>query len=122
MNVDSVKHVVVIEEFWLTFIISTLLPMVVALVTKRFANPNVKALTLAALSIVTGIFTVAAANGGQIELKDSIVGFFVSFVTAVGLHFGLLAPTGITGAHGAIARKFSSGIGSDTHHNTPSTI
>lgn len=109
--VDQSNIVVTIDEYWLTFLVSTILPMAVALVTQRLASGTVKSLTLVVLSLLTGWLTSLYATDGTFELKAAVVGFFVSFVTAVGSHFGLLAPAGITGKNGAIAVSAPAGIG-----------
>lgn len=108
---DLPDVVVTIDEYWLTFLVSTVLPMVVAVVTNRLASGTVKSMVLLVLSIVTGWLTSLYATGGTFELKAAAVGAFVSFVTAVGSHFGLLAPAGVTGKNGAIATNAPAGLG-----------
>lgn len=100
-----------IEEYWLTFALGTLLPALVALVTKQNAASWVKSLALAALSAVSGVLTSVAANGGQLEWKAALTSFIITFVTAVSTHYGLLKPSGVTGSEGAIAEAVPGGIG-----------
>jgi hypothetical protein len=107
------ERVVTIDEYWLNLLISMILPIVVALVTKRFANGQVKAVVLLALSVITGWLTSLQATGGTFELKSAITSTVVSFVAAVAVHFGLLAPAGVTGADGVIARSVPGGIGGE---------
>jgi hypothetical protein len=106
------ERVVTIDEYWLNLLISTALPIVVAIVTKRFANSQVKAVVLIALSVITGWLTSLQATGGSFELKSAITSTIVSFVTAVAVHFGLLAPAGVTGRDGVISRAIPGGVGS----------
>lgn len=110
-EVDNPNLVVTIDEYWLTFAVSVALPIVVALVTKRLASGAVKSVTLLLLSVITGWLTSLYATGGVFELKAAAVGVAVSFITAVGAHFGLLGPSGITGKNGAIAVSAPGGIG-----------
>lgn len=97
--------VVTLDAYWLTMIISVFLPMLVALITKQAASGTVKALTLLFLSAVTGTVTSWQATNGVFDLKDAIVATIMSFVIAVGLHYGLLSPSGVTGARGKIQTK-----------------
>jgi hypothetical protein len=110
------ETVVTIDEYWLTFAISVLLPAVVALVTNRWASGTTKGLLLIALSIVNGWLTSLLATGGTFEIRAAVVGFFVSFVTAVASHYGLLNTNalGITGRDGMIQQRLPSGIGGGT--------
>lgn len=107
------EYVVTIDEFWLAFLIGTVLPAVTAFVTQRFATGAVKSLTLLALSLISGGAASLVATDGDFELKAAIIGFFVTFVTGVASHFGLLKPVGLTGTDGAIARSVPGGLGSD---------
>lgn len=110
--VDNPALVVTIDEYWLTFAVSTALPILVALITNRLASGTVKSLTLLFLSVITGWLTSLYATGGVFELKAAAVGVVVSFITAVGAHFGLLEPSRVTGKNGAIAASVPGGLGS----------
>lgn len=100
-----------LDEYWLTFLIATALPAVVALVTRRLASSSTKAIVLALLAAVTGWLTSLQATGGEFEVKAAVVSIIVTFVTAVASHYGLLKPTGVTGSNGAVAKKVPGGIG-----------
>ena len=106
--------VVTIDEYWLTFAVSVGLPILVALVTKRLASGAVKSLVLLFLSVITGWLTSLYATGGTFELRAAVVGVAMSFITAVGAHFGLLGTNAlnITGKNGAIQTHVPGGIGS----------
>ena len=108
---------VTIDEYWLTFAVSVLLPMIVAAVTRRFSAGAVKSLVLLLLAIVAGWLTSLQATGGEFELKAAVTAMFVSFITAVGFHYGLLKPTGVTGDNGAIMQAAPGGIGAATPNN-----
>lgn len=104
---------VTIDEFWLTFLVATVLPALTALVTKRFAPGSTKALVLTALSVIAGWLTSLQATDGDFDLKAAVVGVFTTFVTAVATHYGLLEPLAVTGSEGVIQRSVPGGIGTD---------
>jgi hypothetical protein len=112
-DVIAADRFITIDDFWLTFVIATVLPAVTALVVKRFASSSAGAMVLLFLSVVTGALTSIQASGGSFELKTAAVGVFVAYVTAVASHFGLLKPAGVTGSDGAIQRAIPGGVGSD---------
>lgn len=95
----------------LTVILAVILPMLTALVSARFANSSVKTLVLLALTIIaTGLQTVFD-DGGRFEAGDFVTNAAVQFLMAVGFHFGLLKPTGVTGANGKVAQSVPAGVG-----------
>src|SRR5690348_3521771 len=100
-----------ISNYWLTFVVGTILPAVVALVTQRCTSSAVKAVVLAALSAVAGVVTSVQEANGQFDWKSALSLFIVTFVTATAVHFGLLKPAGVTGTDGAIASAVPGGVG-----------
>ena len=100
-----------VPDYWLTFLVATVLPALVALVSKRYATASFKGVLLAALSAVTGVLTSVQMTGGELDLKVAFTNFIVAFVTAVTVHYGLLKPTGVTGSDGAIAENVPGGAG-----------
>lgn len=110
-NNNLPDYIVTIEEYWLTFILSTVLPILTGLATKRLTSSGVKAWVLLFLTILTGFFTSLGPTGGRFELKAALVGVFVSFITAVGAHYGFLKPSGVTGTDGSVQRSVPGGIG-----------
>lgn len=105
------ETVITIDDFWLTFLIATILPAVTAFVTKRYASSATGALVLLLLSVVTGWATSLQATDGVFEIKAAVTGMFVAFVTAVAMHFGLLKPANVTGSGGIIQEIVPGGIG-----------
>lgn len=101
----------VIDNYWLTLLLSVILPMIVALVTKQAASGAVKSLTLLFLAAVTGTVTSIQQNGGVFDWKAALLNTIVAFVIAVGVHFGLLKEINLTGADGLIQTKVPGGIG-----------
>ena len=81
-------------------LISAVLPLLVGLVTKSSTHRTVKALLLAALSIISSGLTelLAAMNSGEVfDFGTWLVGAIASFAIAVSLHYGFWKPTGVTG-------------------------
>lgn len=100
-----------LDQYWLTFVISTALPMLTALITKRYGSAAWSAWILLALSAITGTLTSIEAAGGTFILEAAISGTVVSFITAVGVHFGLLKPAHVTGNDGVIRKTVEGGVG-----------
>lgn len=99
---------------WLTFLINTALPIVVALVTSRFADGAVKALVLLFLSAVTGVLVgvLAAVNAGApVDWSHVLFTALVGYLVAVVAHFGLWKPAAVTGSAGVVQLKVPSGMG-----------
>jgi hypothetical protein len=99
---------------WLTFLINTALPIVVALVTSRFADSAFKALVLLGLSAVSGVLVgvLAAVNAGQaIDWSHVLFTALVGYLIAVVAHFGLWKPVAVTGSAGVVQVKAPSGMG-----------
>ena len=97
-------------SYW-NIVITMALPALVALVTKRFAPGNLKALALVFLSIVGGLVNQVIAQGGSFEVGKTLWYIVLTFGGAVLVHYGLLAPAGVTGALGAIAKNVPGGVG-----------
>lgn len=101
---------IVADQYWLALVISVFLPMVVALVTRQTAEGWKKAVLLLFLAAITGTLTQIQSAGGVFEWKDALVKTIVSFVVAVGVHFGLLKPSNLTGSEGKIQTALPRGI------------
>lgn len=91
-------------------VIGTVLPILVALITARFAASRFKSIILLFLATVTAIGQEILAVG-EFEVKSTIVKLALLFLTSVGLHYGLLKPTGITGSNGAVQVNAPGGLG-----------
>lgn len=100
-----------IEDQYLNVLISSVLPLVVALVTKRFANATVRGMILLFLAAVTGTLTQIQAAGGTFEFKAAVVYTAISFITAVAAHSGVLNGA-VTGDSGPILKALPGGLGS----------
>lgn len=78
---------------------STIFPLLVGLVTKRTTDRRLKAVLLALLAVLSQLLVEVAEalqNGSEYNLGQALVMGLVSFLVAVGTHYGLLEPTGLT--------------------------
>lgn len=81
----------------------TLLPILVGLVTRSATKSGLKAILLALLAAATAVIQEAASSGSFI-FKAALLKFALLFLTAVGVHFGLLKPTQVTGPAGVTSK------------------
>ena len=104
-----------IVEFNLTapqivqFVLAIVLPLLVGLVTTRVTSSRVKAILLAAFSVITAMLTsLLAANeaGVAYDLGAGLIAALGTFIVAVAMHFGIWKPTGATDV---VQETFSSG-------------
>jgi len=80
-------------------LVSTVLPLIVALVTKRTTPGGVQAVLLATLAVVSSGLTELLASIRADEPFDVgvwLVAAIGSFVVGVATHYGLWKPTGTT--------------------------
>ena len=98
----------------LTLIVSVLLPVLVALVSRQTAHPGLKAVLLALLAALVGFGSelLAAINSGHpYDAGTGALTWLGSFIIAVAVHYGLWKPAGITGSGGAVASALPAGVG-----------
>jgi hypothetical protein len=100
----------------LTLLIGFIIPMAVALITKRFADSLWKALTLIVLAAVAAVLQQVFQNGGDFDLWPTVILFLQLVATAIISHFGVLQPMHITSSGGVIQLAVPGGIGSQ--HDT----
>lgn len=77
-------------------LVSTVLPLLVALVTKVVTHPGIKAALLAAFSAATGLLTElgnSLAAGTTYNLGMGLIFALVAFIVGVAMHVGLWKPT-----------------------------
>ena len=80
-------------------LVSTILPLLVGLVTTRVTHSGAKAALLAGLAAVTGFLSElgnALTSQSPYDVGTGLVFALTSFLVAVGIHYGLLKPTGLT--------------------------
>lgn len=95
----------------LNLLLAAVLPMATALITARFANSSIKSIVLAALTVISTTLQEVFNDNGEFHWRAYLITTTFQFIVSVGLHFGLLKPTGVTGAHGAIASSVPAGVG-----------
>jgi hypothetical protein len=91
----------------LNALISMALPGLTALVTAQTAHPGLKAVVLLVLSAVNGVIVEWQGNP-LFNWRIAVAGAGLSFLVAVGAHFGLWRPTQITPG---IQRAVPAGLG-----------
>lgn len=77
---------------------SSVFPLLVGLVTRKTTDRRLKAVLLALLAVLSQLLVELAEalqNGTEYNLGQALVLGLVSFIIAVGTHYGLLEPTGL---------------------------
>lgn len=87
------------------------LPVLTALVTARLASGALKTLVLVLLTVISTALQGVFDDGGVLPVREFAIATTLQFLLSVGFHFGLLKPTGITGANGLVASAVPAGIG-----------
>lgn len=77
-------------------LVGVVLPLLVGLVTTRATDPAVKAVLLALLSAATGLVSEWIATPHGFDWRVAGLTALGAFLTAVGSHFGLLKPVGVS--------------------------
>lgn len=83
----------------LGLVVSTILPIIVALVTNSKTLGHWKAILLAVLAAVTGFGTEvlqALTNHTAYDVGQGLLSALAAFLVAVAMYFGLWKPTGLT--------------------------
>lgn len=101
---------VLIDPTILQITLGVILPMVVALVTRRFTDGSVKAITLLGLSTLSGVLTQVAADGGSFAFWPTVLAAMETFAMGVLAHYGLWKPIQVTGDDGVINRLVPGGL------------
>jgi hypothetical protein len=95
----------------LNLVLAAVLPILTALVTARFAASAVKTLVLVFLTVISTALQQVFADNGELVWRDFLIITCFQFFMSVGFHFGLLKPTGVTGANGFVAATVPQGVG-----------
>jgi hypothetical protein len=101
----------------LQLLASTIFPLLIGLITTRDTHPARRAILLAALSVSTSLaaqLAVALQSGKPYDLIAALLAALVSFLVAVGMHFGLWNPTG--------AAAVVQSLGSSADHPLPAAL
>ena len=92
----------------LGLVISVVLPLLVALVTKLDTKPNLRAILLAAFAVILNLLTEllqALTDHSAYNLGTALLLALASFVIAVATHYGLWKPTGAATTLQAVGGK-----------------
>lgn len=93
---------------WLMY---TVLPLLVDLVTKRFADGRIKGAVLTVLAVVVVVVQEALARDGDLYLPSMIGKLVTALVTAYVTHTYVWKPLHITGDRGVIQKSLPAGAG-----------
>jgi hypothetical protein len=74
--------------YWLTLVVTLLLPILVAFVTKASTSSAVKSVVLLALSAVTAIGSNLLSVNGATDVGPMVTSVLSTFVIAVASYFG----------------------------------
>lgn len=86
---------IVLDVALLALLIGTVLPILVGIVTTKVESRKVKSILLITLSAVSGLLTGALQGGGAVT-KEALYAGFVSYITAIAVHYGVYKPSGVT--------------------------
>lgn len=103
------SSVITIDVALWGLVISTLLPILVGIVTARLTPSGGKSIILLALAAIIAVGQ-EILTAGSFELKAALLKFALLFFASVGTHFGLLKPSGITGADGVVSNVAPNGL------------
>jgi VIT1/CCC1 family predicted Fe2+/Mn2+ transporter len=81
----------------ISILVGGVLPLVTGFVTKSTVSPGFRAVVLLVLSGATAVLTdfLGSLNGGTaFDWGTALVAALLTFLTGVGMHFGLWNPTG----------------------------
>lgn len=100
-----------ISTVWYTFILATLAPLIVGLITKRFVESRTKTLLLVGVTVLIQVLTELGQTFNLWEFLTKVV---MAFVLSVGIHYQLLKPAGITSPDGVVNKILPDvGVGVD---------
>lgn len=95
-----------------TRLLGVLVPLLVAVITKRYASPGLKAtLNVLSAAIVGSLGYMVAADGGY-DLDGFVNSFLNTFIVGIATYYGVYKPTGVTGTVAKATEGF--GLGSPT--------
>lgn len=76
-----------------SILFGALMPLLVGIVTKKVANPGVKATTLLVLNALNGVFTDWFATPNGFDWSGAIVNAIAGLIVSVGLYYGFWKDT-----------------------------
>lgn len=94
----------------INLLVAFIIPLLVALVTKRFAEGWVKSLALIVLAACLALL-VEWRDTGSFVVFDATILFVQNVLVAVTAHVGILKPAGLSGSDGKVAQRVPAGVG-----------
>ena len=91
-------------------IVGIVIPLIVQLLASRTSPDWVKVVVNVALSAAVAVLAPLVTSP-HVDWKIVALSFVQVFAVAIVSHLGVLKPAGVTGSEGAIATKFSGGLG-----------
>lgn len=89
-----------------SILIGTVIPILVALVTRSTARPGLKAVVNLALSALSG-FGTEYINSANFVWQQALLTTVVTFVVSVATYYGLWKPTNVAGSSSSAARAIT---------------
>ena len=71
-----------------SILVGALMPLLVGIVTKKVANPGLKATTLLVLNAINGVLTDWFATPNGFDWSGALVNAIAGLITSVGLYYG----------------------------------
>lgn len=94
----AIARQVQVDVSALSMLEGLVIPLIVGLITKARANRAVKSVSLAVLSVIAGLISLAAKADGNIDLYTSAEAIITAFITAIASYYGFWKPTGVAPA------------------------
>jgi len=107
---------VILDLYWISLLVGTVLPVAVALISARVAPGSVKTWVLLALALGTAVGQELIDREGAFVVKDFVSYLIVTLFTAISMHFGVLQPLRITGRDGVVQTALPGGVGGASAH------
>lgn len=104
----SPSTVVQLDTTTVAYIIGTIVPLVTALVTSKYAPPQLKALVAFVLSILGGVLAAFTQNSGTLTVSEIVTACVQTYIAHAATYHALWKPTGIAVAVNA---KIAPGVG-----------
>lgn len=98
----------------LSFVVGSLIPLLVAVVAKAGLSSTVKTWINVALSAVAGALAPVIAAQGKLDVWQFITSIFIAATSSAAFHQGVWKPSGISGAVQRATAGFGIGSGPPT--------
>lgn len=96
-----------------------LIPLLTAVLTKRFAGSRLKSIVTVALTALTSVVASFAGDADGRGWNEFAAAFFNTFVAGIAAYYGFYKPAGITDGIARSTSKFGLGSNPDGHRVGP---